>query len=255
MTNRKVTVLFLSAMMSACGAFAQSSAQPAFHSAAEASQSLFEAAQNHDVQAAANILGVSTDVVTTNDDAQDKADRETFAAKYQQMHRLRREADGTVTLYVGAENWPFPFPLLEKDGLWRFDSDAGAKEIVYRRVGRNEFAAIAVCHKFVAARKQKAAPTQDLGSSPLSSLITSASSSQPVLIQGYYFRVLVDPQSAGFTLIAYPAAYRSSGAMTFVVTEKNVVYEKDLGSESTSLGSTMSRFRKDATWNNAEAGK
>ena len=58
-----------------------------------------------------------------------RLDRELFVQKYQEMHRLGREADGSVTLYIGAENWPFPVPLVEKNGVWRFDPDAGQKEV------------------------------------------------------------------------------------------------------------------------------
>jgi hypothetical protein len=252
MTNGKLAFLFLS-MLSACEVFAQPAGQPAFHSAAEACRTLAEAAHNHDVETAARILGISTDVVTTNDDAQDKADRDTFAAKYRQMHRLRHEADGTVILYVGAENWPFPFPLVEKDGLWRFDGDAGSKEILYRRIGRNEFAAMALCHDLVAAKKENAAAAQQSASSPLSVLKIATSNGEPVLIQGYYFRLLSRSRSGRFTLIAYPAEYRSSGVMTFVVTNNDLLYEKDLGPNSTRVARAMRGFKKDATWNNADA--
>ena len=47
-----------------------------------------------------------------------------------------------MTLYIGAENWPFPMPLVKKDGAWRFDSDAGTKEIMFRRIGENYACAI-----------------------------------------------------------------------------------------------------------------
>jgi hypothetical protein len=249
MANRKVMYLFLSAVflfagMSSVGAFAQSSAQPGFPSPADACRKLFEAAQKNDVQAASQILGVSTDLVTTNDDARDKADRETFVAKYQQMHRLRQEEDGTVILYVGAENWPLPFPLVEKDGLWHFDGAAGQKEILYRRIGRNELQAIALSHEFALARRHRRTSAY---ASPVSLLLASRSGLQPILIQGYYFRVLPGLRSQ-FLLIAYPAAYRSSGVMTFIVTEKNVVYEKDLGDESSSLAGAMQGFKKDSSW-------
>jgi hypothetical protein len=75
----------------------------------------------------------------------------------------------------------------------------------------------------------------------------------PVLLDGYNFR-LVPVQSARsrtpavIALIAYPAKYRSSGVMTFVVTKGGVVYEKDLGANTTAIASTMARFQKDPTW-------
>jgi hypothetical protein len=54
--------------------------------------------------------------------------------------------------------------------------------------------------------------------------------------------------SGGFALIAYPAEYRSSGVMTFIVGENGVVYEKDLGADTSTLASTMATFHKDVTW-------
>jgi hypothetical protein len=51
-----------------------------------------------------------------------------------------------------------------------------------------------------------------------------------------------------FALIAYPADYRSSGVMTFIITDNNVVYEKDLGANTSALASAMTTFHKNATW-------
>ena len=72
----------------------------------------------------------------------------------------------------------------------------------------------------------------------------------PGLLYGYYFRVLATRPNgtAGFALIAYPAEYRSSGVKTFIVTGKDVVYEKDLGANTSALASAMASFHKDATW-------
>jgi hypothetical protein len=60
-------------------------------------------------------------------------------------------------------------------------------------------------------------------------------------------------QKGGFALVAYPAEYRSSGVMTFVVTDKSAVYQKDLGSESSSIANAMRAFKKDPSWVNAES--
>ena len=75
------------------GAMAQPSAQPAFPSAADAGQSLFQAVQDNNEAAINTILGGSTDLTSSHDDSQDKADREVFVQKYQEMHRLHRERD------------------------------------------------------------------------------------------------------------------------------------------------------------------
>ena len=68
---------------------------------------------------------------------------------------------------------------------------------------------------------------------------------------GYNFRVLAPQQTkaaGGFVLIAYPAEYRSSGVMTFVLTEKGEVYEKDLGANTSAVAGAISSFHKDASW-------
>src|ERR1700694_2692393 len=138
----------------ACLGLAQQSVQPTFPSATEASQSLFQAVQRNNEEAITNMLGGPTELTSSRDEGQDKAERELFVQKYQEMHRLGREADGSVTLYIGAENWPFPIPLVQKNGAWRFDSDGGLKEGMFRRIGENELTAIEICHELVAAEKQ-----------------------------------------------------------------------------------------------------
>jgi Protein of unknown function (DUF2950) len=238
---------------------AQQSSQPTFQSTAEASQSLYQAVQSNNEDAIANILGGPTELTTSRDAGQDKLDREMFVHKYQEMHRLGRESDGSVTLYIGAENWPFPIPLIEKNGAWRFDADGGLKEVLFRRIGENEFMALDVCHRLGGSGKQSSAKPKgaDQADSPLASLAPRASGgsagSDPVLIQGYYFHGLTaQPKTGktadGFAFIAYPAEYRSSGVLTFVVTRTGVVYEKDLGPNTSALANAMTVFHKDATW-------
>jgi hypothetical protein len=70
------------------------------------------------------------------------------------MHRFVTEANGTVSLIVGAENWPFPIPLVNNHGMWFFDTAAGKQEIVFRRIGINEISAMDACRELVEAQKQ-----------------------------------------------------------------------------------------------------
>jgi hypothetical protein len=106
-------------------------------------------------------------------------DRETharFARAAAEYQLLRPENDGRVTLVVGAEAWPLPIPLVKSGAGWRFDTAAGAEEIINRRVGRNELTAIEVLRFYVNAQRQYAAKphdgtrvrqfAQNLGSSP-----------------------------------------------------------------------------------------
>jgi hypothetical protein len=234
---------------------AQQSAQPTFPSATAASESLFQAVRSNNEPVIANILGGPTELTSSGDAGQDKVDRDQFVQKYQEMHRLSHEPDGSVMLYIGAENWPFPVPLVGKNGAWRFDPEAGRKEVLFRRIGENELVAITNCHDFVNAEKHYNADSNALDPaepSPVSLVAKAASGSDnvaPVLFHGYYFRLLPKGKTPGeFALIAYPAEYRSSGVMTFIVTKNGGVYEKDLGANTPALASTMGAFHKDATW-------
>lgn len=116
--------------------FAQDAKPKMFTSPRAASIALFQAVQKDDEQALEAILGAGKDVTSSSDEVQDKAEREQFTQKYQEMHRLVREPDGTTILYIGAENWPFPIPLVSKSGNWYFDSDRGKQEILFRRIGK-----------------------------------------------------------------------------------------------------------------------
>src|SRR5260370_20319937 len=112
--------------------------QPTFTSAEEASHALFLAVRDHDERAVTEILEAGNSPVSADEELQDRLDRERFVQKYEEMHRFVREAHGDMVLYIGAENWPFPIPLVSRNGKWRFDSDAGVQEIRYRRIGENE---------------------------------------------------------------------------------------------------------------------
>jgi hypothetical protein len=93
-------------------------------------------------------------IVSSGDAAEDADNRANFVHSYKEMHRLVKEPDGTTALYIGAKNWPTPLPLVNKGDSWYFDTEAGKKEILYRRIGRNEISTIRVCQELVAAQKE-----------------------------------------------------------------------------------------------------
>src|SRR5580704_3015644 len=134
---------------------AQEPGQKTFSSAEEASNALVAATQKNDEKAMLEILGPDEkQIVSSGDEAEDANGRATFVQRYQQMHRLVKEPDGNTILYIGAENWPTPIPLVSKGNAWYFDTEAGKREILYRRVGRNEMSTIKVCEAMVAAEKE-----------------------------------------------------------------------------------------------------
>jgi hypothetical protein len=160
-----VPVLFaLSLGCSSAPMFAQEPGQRTFASVEEASRALFGAMHSQDEQAPLSILGpAGKEVLSSGDPTEDSDARAGFIVKYQEMHRFVTEPDGTVTLVVGAENWPFPIPLVNHHGTWYFDTDAGKGEIIFRRIGKNELAAMDACRELVEAQKQYfARPPGDL---------------------------------------------------------------------------------------------
>jgi hypothetical protein len=198
---------------------AQKSTQETFASAEEATRALFVAVQSDNQQALMQILGGGKELVSANDEIEDKIEREQFVGKYREMHRLVREPDGATVLYIGAENWPFPVPLMLKGGAWYFDSESGAQEILFRQIGENEATAIETCHALVraaASATAKSAETtnaaSDVGSGigsdggsenehvsryaqTLVSTLESMASSEKEsgAFHGYYFRILSGP--------------------------------------------------------------
>jgi hypothetical protein len=135
--------------------FAQEPGQRTFASAEDASRALFDAMQAQDEQAPLSILGPAGKyVISSGDPVEDSDARASFVVKYQEMHRFVTESNRTVTLVVGAENWPFPIPLVKNNDSWYFDTAAGKDEIVFRRIGRNEISAVDACRELVQAQKQ-----------------------------------------------------------------------------------------------------
>ena len=135
--------------------FAQQSGQRTFVSPEDAGGALFAALKTQDDQAPLSILGpTAKEVLSSGDPGEDADARENFVVKYEEMHRFVKEPNGAVTLVIGAENWPFPIPLVNNHGSWFFDTDAGKDEILFRRTGRNELAAIEACRQLIEAQRE-----------------------------------------------------------------------------------------------------
>lgn len=207
-----------------------------FASANQAAQALYDAVRNNDESAVDSILGLSSEQGSKNGDADDKINHDRFVKKYQEMHRLVKEPDGTTVLYIGAENWPFPIPLISKHRKWYFDSDAGSQEVLAREIGNDEVTAVQVLQAFQNINGPDSAisrpdPIQDFAAGLKSVQGTASGDRGP--FHGYYFRTL-SGKGSDVLLVAYPAEYRSSGVMTFLITSGGV-YEKDLGPDSSTI--------------------
>jgi hypothetical protein len=280
-------------------ALAQQPGQKTFSSPEEASDALVAAMQNKDEKALLEFLGPDgKQIVSSGDEIEDLRTRANFVQRYLEMHRLVNEPDGTTVLYIGARNWPAPIPLVHNANGWYFETEAGKREILYRRIGRNEMSAIRVCQELAAAEHEyhdaqhsqyAQAIFSDEGQhnglywkvtagepkSPIGPLVAMAvaegyapgRSGAPAPYRGYYFHILtrqgghapggtkhyiVDGKmTEGFAFVAYPAEYRSSGVMTFIVGSDGVVYQKDLGKATDVVANSMTKYDPDPTWRKA----
>src|ERR1700679_2135484 len=137
------------------GSMAQQPGQKTFSSAEQASNALVTATQSNDEKAMLDILGPEgKQIVSSGDDVEDAQSRANFVEKYAKMQSMVTDPEGTTVLYIGARNWPTPIPLMHNAHGWYFDTEAGKREILYRRVGRNEMSAIRVCQGAAAAEQQ-----------------------------------------------------------------------------------------------------
>jgi hypothetical protein len=118
-----------------------------FASPDDAGQGLLDAAKSGDQNAVLAVFGPdSKDVLFSGDPVQDKSTVDAFVTAYGVMHRWRKLAEDSQILIIGADNFAFPIPLDKNAaGQWYFDVAAGRKEILARRIGRNELAVIDIC--------------------------------------------------------------------------------------------------------------
>lgn len=140
---------------------AQETQQTIFPTPKAAVAALVSAARVNDLPGMLEIFGPEgKELVSSGDDIADKNDRSKFVQLYGQRHKLIGETD-TVTLQVGASDWPFPIPLVKKNDGWVFDTAAGKQEELYRRIGANELAAIRVCRAVIQAERDYAKQGHD----------------------------------------------------------------------------------------------
>jgi hypothetical protein len=228
MTRTAIRILLYAALV---GCAAPALAQEQFTTPEEAVAALVDAARSGDRKAILAVLGSEgRAIVSSGDPVADKNVREEFVSAYDAKHAIEAEGNGTQTLILGEDDWPFPIPLINNAGRWQFDTAAGRDEILRRRVGRNELSAIQVNLAYVQAQNEYAAldpaglgrgvyarrivsrkgkkdglywPTaEDEPPSPLGELAAAASTegykagTKPMPYHGYYYRILTR-QGAG----------------------------------------------------------
>jgi len=101
------------------------------------------------------------DLAGSSDPATARRNREVIAAAFAEHWELMDQSATRKVLVIGNEGWPFPVPLFKEGARWRFDTATGKEEVIARRIGRNELAAIATCRTYVAAQVQYAQEGRD----------------------------------------------------------------------------------------------
>ncbi|HEY6414206.1 MAG TPA: DUF2950 domain-containing protein [Edaphobacter sp.] len=285
-------------VLSSISARAQDAGVKTFPTYPEAARAFVAAVKANDDAAVKEMLGAEAhSMLSSGDPTTDEDDRVSFLKRYQEAHAFARESADKVMLTIGPSAWPLPFPIVRVNGVWHFDAEAGARELMYRRIGNNELDAIRVNHALHDAQKEYAAAGHDGNppgvyaqrfrsspgtenglyweakegepESPAGSLVAEAESegSQPgkrTPFHGYYFRILKaqgphapggakdfvkdGKMTGGFAILAYPAEYKASGVMTFIVGTRGMVYEKDMGDGTAEAARGMTAFDPDSSW-------
>jgi hypothetical protein len=132
-----------------------------FNSPEEAVKALASAVTNENVDDVLQIFGPDgKDLIDNSDPASARRGRQVFTAAVTERWKLV-DRDRGKTLVIGNEEWPFPVPLIQTAQGWHFDAAAGKEEVITRRIGRNELAAIEICQTYVAAQRRYARTAHD----------------------------------------------------------------------------------------------
>ncbi len=127
----------------------------------QAVASLSAAVRAEDMDAVRAIFGPATAEIANPDRVQATNEFRTFAAALDQGFLVVPASDGSRVLEVGTNSWPFPIPLVQRQGRWFFDTVAGKEELANRRVGKNELEALEVMRAYVDAQREYASADRD----------------------------------------------------------------------------------------------
>jgi len=192
-------------------------------------------------------------MISSGDKVADREIRARFLKLYDEKHRLEVTEGRKAVMYVGNNDWPFPIPLVRAGKSWRFDAKEGKKEVLSRRIGANELAAIKTCLAVVDAQREYATADWDgdglleyaqriqssegrkdglywevargENPSPLGPLIAQAQSEgyrkgeKPLPFHGYFFRILTeqgaDAQGGAYSYLAKDSMVGGFGLVAY----------------------------------------
>jgi len=137
--------------------FAAGITQKRFPSPEEAVKSLVAAVRAEDMKELLVILGPGSEsLISSGDEAADRVGREKFLKAYDQKNSLEQASAGKTVLHTGDDDWSMPIPVVKKGAEWVFDVRAGKREILNRRIGRNELHVMDILHAYVEAQHEYA---------------------------------------------------------------------------------------------------
>ena len=143
-------------------AVATEARQTSYATPDEAVEALAASARTQDVDALLGVIGPrSGSWLRSGDSVADRAALKRFLELYETKHTIVTAGDAKATLTVGDDAWPFPAPIIKKDGRWRFDAEAGREEVLKRRIGRNELDTIQTVLAVVDAQREYATVDRD----------------------------------------------------------------------------------------------
>ena len=136
--------------------------QATYNSPQEAVDALIAAARGGSIADIVAILGPEgREVASSGDPVADAAARARFVAAFEEKHEINQPGDTRATLVLGNDDFPFPIPIVQQGGTWRFDTAEGKEEILDRRIGEDELAAIEVLQAYVDAQREYAEADRD----------------------------------------------------------------------------------------------
>ena len=201
--------LFAVTIMATVSLNSISLAQQAYPSPEEAAAGLAAAVKTGTRSALIKVFGRNgADIIESGDDVADAEARQRFLSAYEAKHSIKAEGNKKATLLLGTDEFPFPVPLANYNTGWEFDAAAGRREILYRRIGRNELDAIETSLAFVDAQNEYAEKDRGNGVGVYAQRIVST----PGKKDGLFWRDDSDPSPLGeLAAKASAEGYKASG--------------------------------------------
>jgi len=151
---KDMRVVGLAVLMAVIPATADAKSAKVFDTPEAAAQGMIAALTANTRAAIEDLLGDEhNDTLFTEDEAAEKENRKLALAAAQEAMTLEEEGSDTRTMLIGKQQWPVPFPIVKTAAGWQFDTEAGLYELLARRIGANELAAIETLRAYVEAQR------------------------------------------------------------------------------------------------------